>query len=136
MTDPFAGVRLSAIPPLPAAVRLGRPTARAHTPPGDLAERRSSVRRPVREDVLIRPMRADGSAAGRVVRGVVTEISDGGLRLFCGQPIPPGLAAVRFGDAPGAPVRFVALARTRKVPSGYEYAGPFAPVTAPADAAR
>ena len=134
MTDPFAGVRLSAVPPLTHSVQPIRPTsARPARPPGQ-AERRASERHPVREDVLVRPVGADGVPAGRVFRAAVIEISAGGLRLFCDRPVPPGWAAVRFGSGPDALVRFVGLSRTRKVPGGYEYAGPFSPTAPSADA--
>lgn len=127
MTDPFAGVRLSAVPPLTQTLRPASLATRRPARPANQPERRGSDRRPVREDVLVRPVEADGTPAGRTFRAIVIEISEGGLRLFCDRPVPPGGAAVRFGSAPGATVRFVELARIRKVPGGYEYAGPFAP---------
>lgn len=134
MTDPFARIRLSAIPPLTASVppvRLMRPSPpRAQNQP----ERRQSPRRPVRENALVRSIRPDGTAAGPAFRVIVTEISDGGLRLFCDRPVPPGSSAVRLGSGHDAEVRFVELARTRKVPGGYEYAGPFTLAAVPADA--
>lgn len=134
MTDPFARVRLSAIPPLKVSVppvRLMRPSpARPESQP----ERRRSVRQPVREEVLVRALQADGAAAGPAFRAIVTEISHGGLRLFCDRPMPPGSSAIRFGSAHDAQVRFAELARIRKVPGGYEYAGAFTPVAQPVTA--
>lgn len=134
MTDPFAGVRLSGVAPLIGSVAPLRLAGPRSPRPESHPERRRTDRCQIREEVLVRPLRADGTPGGRAFRAIVTELSAGGLRLFCDRPASPGPAAVRFGDGPDAAVRFVELTRLRKVPRGYEYAGAFKVAAPPVDA--
>lgn len=126
MTDPFAGVRVSTVPPLIGLLPSVRfAPVRPPRPKVDPAEQRRSVRRLVREDVLVRSVLSDRTPTGRAFRAIVTEISAGGLRLFSDRAVPPGPAAIRFSSGRGSTIRFTELRRVRKIPGGYEYAGSF-----------
>ncbi|MBA3312445.1 MAG: PilZ domain-containing protein [Planctomycetota bacterium] len=112
----------SRLPPAPNALfALARQQFLA-SPAGD---RRKSPRFFIAAEAVVRPLTPEGTPAGDAFRGVVADLSTGGMRLMHTEEVATPLLAVQFGLWEESVSLVLRVIRCRRRESHVEYSGAF-----------